>query len=259
VNLKDARVALRERGIWDVFDVALRFYVENARAYVWPTFVCVVPPAALSSLVGWAAGPEWGWIVAVALSFFAATPVTIATSRLVFEPRPHTSEILTRAIGKNLALIPLRLLQIIAVGFGTMFFLLPGVWLGVLFFATPEIAIAEDSGAIATAARAQRMVSAAFAELATMGAIVLIGRVVWIFVADIAGRTVLEDLLQVTPPAAVWETGGGPIAYTAFFAILPLEAVARFFFYLNVRTKTEGWDIQARFLAIAQRSEEVAS
>jgi hypothetical protein len=259
MNLKDARVALRERGIWDVFDVALRFYVENARAYVWPTLACVVPGAVISSLVGWAAGPEWGWVVAIGLSFFAATPVTIATSRLVFEPRPHTSEILTRAIGKNLALIPLRMLQILAVGFGTMFFLLPGVWLAVLFFAAPEIAIAEDSGPVATAARAQRMVGAAFAELAMMSAVVLLGRVAWIFVADVAGRTVLEDLLQVTPPAALWDTGGGPIAYTAFFAILPLEAVARFFFYLNVRTKTEGWDIQARFLAIAQRTEEAVS
>jgi hypothetical protein len=259
LNLKDARVALRERGIWDVFDVALRFYVENARAYAWPTIACVVPCAVLSSLVGWAAGPEWGWVVAVGLSFFAATPVTIATSRLVFEEKPHTSEILTRAIGKNLALIPLRILQVMAVTVGTFFFFLPGVWLAVLFFAAPEIAIAEDSGPVATAARAQRMVGAAFAELATMGAVVLLGRVAWLFVADMAGIEILEDLLQISPPAHLWESGGGPLTYTAFFLILPLEAVARFFFYLNVRTKTEGWDIQARFLAIAQRSEEAAS
>jgi hypothetical protein len=255
MNFREARVALRERGIWDVFDVALRFFVTNARAYLWPSLACVVPPAIISCFVGYAAGPEWAWTTAIALSLFAATPVTLMTSRLVFEERPSTSEILVKSIGKSLGLIPLRILQIVAVGVGTMFFVLPGAWLTVLFFITPEIAIAEDSGPMATAARAQRVVGAAFGEMASMGLVVLVLRVSWVFVADIAGRALLEDLLQITPPAPIWQTGGGIISYTAFFLILPLEAVARFFFYLNVRTKTEGWDIQARFLAIARRHE----
>jgi hypothetical protein len=259
LNLQNARVALRERGLWDVFDVALRFFVENARAYLWPSLACVVPSAVIASLVGYAAGPEWGWTIALLLSLFAATPVTVLTSRLVFEERPATSEILVKSIGKSLSLIPLRFLQIVAVSVGTIFFVIPGGWLAVLFFTTPEVAVAEDSGPVATIARAQRILGAAFGEMATMALTILVGRVAFVFVADIAGRAILEEVFQVTAPAPLWQTGGGVISYTAFFLILPLEAVARFFFYLNVRTKTEGWDIQARFLAIARRHEEAAS
>jgi hypothetical protein len=38
------------------------------------------------------------------------------------------------------------------------------------------------------------------------------------------------------------------------FAQVPYLATARFFLYLNVRTRAEGWDIQTRFAAIAARA-----
>ena len=236
--------------------MALRFYVANARAYIWPTILCVIPPAALSTFVGSQAGPEWGWFTAVTLSFFAATPVTVMTSRLVFDARPKTSEILVTSIGKNLSLLPLRIMQLVLLSIGTLFFVIPGAWVAVLFFTGPEIMIAESSGPMSTIARAQRIVGAAFGEMAVMASVVLVGRVVAVLVLDVAGRALLTDLLQVSAPQPIWESYGGVISYTAFFLVLPLEAVARFFSYLNVRTKTEGWDIQARFLEIARRSEE---
>ncbi len=258
MNVAEARVALRERSLWDVLDVALRFFVANARAYIWPSLLCVVPSAALSTLVGSAAGPEWGWFTAVGLSLFAATPVTVMTSRLVFDARPKTGEILVTSIGKSLALLPLRILQLVLVGMGIVFFVIPGAWLAVLFFTAPEIMIAESSGPIATFSRAQRIIGAAFGDMAVMSIVVLVGRLVAVIVLDVSARALLTDLLQVSAPPPVWESYGGVISYTAFFLVLPLEAVARFFSYLNVRTKTEGWDIQARFLEIARRSEEGA-
>lgn len=258
MNVAEARVALRERSLWDILDVALRFFVANARAYVWPSLLCVVPSAAISTLVGSVAGPEWGWFTAVGLSLFAATPVTVLTSRLVFDAHPKTSDILITSIGKNLALIPLRVIQLVLVAMGFAVFVIPGAWVAVLFFTAPEIMIAESSGTVSTIGRAQRIVGAAFGDMAVMGLVVLVGRLVLVLVLDVAVRALLTDLLQVSAPEPIWESYGGAISYTAFFLVLPLEAVARFFSYLNVRTKTEGWDIQARFLEIARRSEEGA-
>jgi hypothetical protein len=256
INVAEARVALRERGLWDVLDVALRFFVANARAYFWPSFFCVVPSAVISTLVGAWQGPTWGWLTAFGLSLFAATPVTVLTSRLVFDARPKMSEVLTISIGKNLALLPLRIVQLFLVALGTVFMVIPGVWLAVLFFTAPEIMVAESSGPMATISRAQRIVGAAFGDMALISMVVLAGRGVAVLVLDIAGRALLTDLLQVSAPPPIWESYGGAISYTAFFLILPLEAVARFFSYLNVRTKTEGWDIQARFLEIARRHDQ---
>lgn len=230
--------------------------MANARAYVWPSILCVVPSAALSTFVGSEAGPVWGWFTAFMLSLFAATPVTVMTSRLVFDARPKTRDILLTALGKNLALVPMRVVQLLLLSIGTLFFVIPGAWVGVLFFTAPEVMIAESSGPLATIARAQRIVGAAFGDMALMAFVVLVGRFVFVLVLDVAGRALLTDLLQITAPRPVWESYGGVISYTAFFLALPLEAVARFFSYLNVRTKTEGWDIQARFLEIARRNEQ---
>jgi hypothetical protein len=43
-----------------------------------------------------------------------------------------------------------------------------------------------------------------------------------------------------------------------FWIFVPFCACSRFFIYLNLRTKIEGWDIQARFLALTLRARGVA-
>ena len=72
---------------------------------------------------------------------------------------------------------------------------------------------------------------------------------------DVVGRAIVADLLAFDPPAAAWESGmGSAFAAAGFWAFLPYAATARLFFYLNVRTRAEGWDVQTRFSAIAGRA-----
>ena len=49
---------------------------------------------------------------------------------------------------------------------------------------------------------------------------------------------------------------GGPIALFSAWLAMPTLTVARFFVYLNLRTRREGWDIQTRFAALAARAAE---
>ena len=49
---------------------------------------------------------------------------------------------------------------------------------------------------------------------------------------------------------------GGPIALLAMWLAVPILTTGRFFVYLNLRTRREGWDIQVRFNAIAQKEKE---
>ena len=37
---------------------------------------------------------------------------------------------------------------------------------------------------------------------------------------------------------------------------VPFAATCRFLLYINARTRTEGWDVQTRFAAIAARARE---
>ena len=71
--------------------------------------------------------------------------------------------------------------------------------------------------------------------------------------ADVAGREVLDSVLEVKPPPSMFEEGGSVLALLGFWSVLPIRATARFFVYLDVRTRSEGWDIQTRFAALAAR------
>jgi len=72
----------------------------------------------------------------------------------------------------------------------------------------------------------------------------------------VGGRAFIGELLQFRPPAPAWTAGGSVLAILGFFAIIPYVTTARFFTYLNMRTRTEGWDIQTRFAAIAARGQQ---
>lgn len=65
----------------------------------------------------------------------------------------------------------------------------------------------------------------------------------------------LAELFQFQPPASMFTQGGSVLAVLGWFAIIPYAATARFFVYLNVRTRVEGWDVQTRFAALAMRAE----
>ena len=72
--------------------------------------------------------------------------------------------------------------------------------------------------------------------------------------ADVAGREVLQSIFEVKPPPSMFRVGGSWLALLGWWATLPLLASARFFVYLDIRTRTEGWDIQTRFAEIAARA-----
>ena len=73
--------------------------------------------------------------------------------------------------------------------------------------------------------------------------------------ADWAGREVLQQVLEVKPPPSMFREGWSVLALVGWWAVQPLLQTARFFVYLDIRTRTEGWDIQTRFAAIAARAE----
>jgi hypothetical protein len=65
---------------------------------------------------------------------------------------------------------------------------------------------------------------------------------------------VLEDLLEIKAPASLFVAGGSALGLLSFWAFVPFGATCRFLLYINVRTRTEGWDVQTRFAAIAAQA-----
>jgi hypothetical protein len=254
MNVLSARVTLRDRTLLDVFDLGLRFVVAHAGAYAKMSACASLPAFALSWIVAREWGWGWGWTVAIGLMTLVEAPFVALASRLVFEDDVP----LSRALGTALRALPrlalARLVQLFGVAAGAIFFLLPAVWIATLFLFVNEIILLEGASVSTAVSRGQRLGSGWFGDVLSS---MLLGWVLYalvIFLGDTGGRMILEHLLQIRLSAGD-DDAGAPLGMFAFWLAVPVLTTARFFVYLNLRTRSEGWDIQTRFAAIAARAE----
>jgi hypothetical protein len=256
MDLMRARVALRERPLLDVLDLAVRFCAANARAYAKMSLAVVVP----AFVVSWAAGQfvGWwlGWMVAVVLSCFAGAPFVALASRLVFAESVGTRQALGLAARAVPRLVVVRLLQLLALAASGLVVGLPWIWLGTIFLFVVEVAVLEQTGVGAVLGRTQRIAHAHFPNALLAMILGTLAPLAAAMLADVAGRDVLGSVLEIKPPLSMFKAGGSWLALLGWWGTLPLIQTTRFFVYLDIRTRTEGWDIQTRFAALAAREEE---
>jgi hypothetical protein len=258
MDLMRARVTLRERNLLDVFDLAIRFCIVHAGAYAKLSVFVLVPSFAVSMAAAQLGGWWMGWTVAVVVAAFATTPFVALASRLVFADAVGTREALGIAMRAVPALLIIRFLQLLALAASSLMVFLPWLWLGTILLFVAEVVVLEQASIGASFGRAQRIASAHFGSVAGTMLAMLLVPVSAAMLADVAGREVLQTVLEIRPPPSLFHEGGNWLALAGFWIVVPLMTTARFFAYLDVRTRTEGWDIQTRFAAIAARASEDA-
>jgi hypothetical protein len=249
-----ARVALRERTLLDVLDLTVRFMIAHAGAFARVAAVVLVPSWLLTCALGYVAGWGVAWAFALVLALTAEAPFTVLASRLVFEDGVRTRDVLGAALAALPRLVVARVLQVSAIAVGLVAIILPGAWAASIWIFVTEVVTLERSGPGAAFGRSRRIARSGSGD--ALVAVVLLSAlpVASALVCDVAGRAVLESFLESRAPASLFQTGGGWLSALGFWGSVPFVATARFFLYLNFRTKSEGWDIQTRFAALASRA-----
>jgi hypothetical protein len=253
-----ARVALRERSLVDVIDLTVRFCVRHLRAFALVAAVVIVPGFVLSWGVAWRFGWVAGWIAAIALAALADVPFLVLASRLLFDDAVPLRTVLREALRVFPRLAAARLIQLVAWVVGVVFGGLGWIYVGPIVLFLGEVAVLERTGLRVALRRARLLAAAHFgtAILTTLLVVVMIGG--GVMLADLAGRELLEQVLEVRAPASLWIAGGSWLGLLGGWAAVPLVATARFFVYIDCRTRSEGWDIQTRFAAMAARAKATA-
>jgi hypothetical protein len=253
VDLIHARVALRERPLPEVLDLSIRFCVAHAGAYARLSAVAIVPAFAASWAAARVGGWLLGWPVAIVLAAMVDAPFVALASRLVFADEARVRDVVRAATTVAPGLAAVRCAQGLAFALSLLLAGMPWLWLGSVLLFLPEVVVVERSTVGAAWGRAYGIAHGRLG-VATAATILLSVLVVGAtLLADVAGRELLGSLLEVRPPPPVFRDGVSALALLGFWTVLPLRATTRFFVYLDIRTRTEGWDIQTRFAALAAR------
>lgn len=258
LDLLRARVVFRDRSVSDVCDLALRFGAENRLVYAKVGAVTLLPLAGIALAFGAIAGWPLSWLAAIPLAVAAELPFTVLASRLVFEDRVRARDVVLESVRRAPAVLLGRLAMAAFSALGLALFFVPGVWLALTSIHVPEVMLLERAGLSTAYGRAQRIASVETSDSVLALAVLFALPIASVLGLDFGGRALLGEVLQFRPPASVWTAGGSALAVAALFLQAPYRATARFFVYLNVRTRAEGWDIQTRFAGIAARATEEA-
>ena len=262
MDLMRARVALRERPLLDVLDLAIRFCAAHARRLreavagrrSSPRFAVSLGGGATSAAGGSAGRRRWS------SPSFAGAPFVALASRLVFaDAVRHARGARHRAARRSRGSSASASCSSLALGASAASSLgLPWFWLGHASCSSSSRSSSSSRRGVGAHARARAAprqrplrrrgpARCSCCSWRPIGAAML---------ADVAGREILQGLLEVKPPPSMFHAGGSWLALAGWWAVAAAAGqTARFFVYLDIRTRTEGWDIQTRFAAIAARAE----
>lgn len=254
VALATSRVALRDRPFVDVLDLSFRF-MRDAFGPLAKLALCVLPLPILATIgLGLGAGWGWAWSFAAMASPLVAAPFTVLVGQFVFEQDPSVRSALSRGVRAIPKLLLVYFILGITMGGGLLFFVLPAFWIATVALFVTEAVVLERASIVSAFDRSMKLASRAPGDT-TLGRIVTLTLLlVAPMLADQIGHIALGSLFQVSGPQPLWDAGGNWLATLGFWLIVPYATVLRFLLYINVRTRTEGWDIQTAFATLALES-----
>jgi hypothetical protein len=260
MNLGASAIVLRPRPLSEILDLACRLSMSLAfPLYARLAAILFLPCLAGCLALRYAASFSWGsvWMVAISLGGILQGVYTVAVGRLLFSEELGAGQVL-RLFGKHLAsylwmLFLSRLL--LAAAALPMFLGVPFLWPRLVF--VHEASLLENARAADAIGRANRFINGrAFGVFGALVALLLAQAGITV-AAELLGQSLVDTVLQLGKPfGSLVDDGGSPFALAGFFASIPFVATARFLHYIDARTRSDGWDIQLRFLAIAAREDE---
>ncbi len=249
MNPHACRVALRPRGSFETFDLAIALVRDNPRVWIQCTALFVGVPCALAAIAAIATeGSLWVLVATTLISFALPLPFTALAARQLFDPNVQLSDVV-----RDLAERPV-LWSFIAVGDFILFLFIPIflLWvpqIGVSFL--PECLWLERAP-LRALPRAATLASAAPLPAITSLFAARLLLPIWLVAAvDMSGVAIWQTVLQAGQPPQLAEGSLAP-----WTAGIPLLAAAvagawRLLLYVDARTRSEGWDLQVSLRALA--------
>ncbi len=260
MNLGNSAVVLRPRTISEIADLAFRLcFSVGFRLYLRLAFMTLLPAFVLCLALHYFADLTWlqVWLVAILVAPFVEAIYSIAVSQLMFAPtlgpRPVFA-LMRKRFGALLWSLVIRLVGAV-ISLVTLLVLSPFVVIRLLLL--DEACLLEGLSGNRAYERSYRLVEnrgagSGFLMVLLLG-LIRLGSVI---LAELMCDGVIGDLFQFGRPLGwLFRDFGSPASLAGFFLAIPLVATVRFLYYIDARTRADGWDIQLRFHGIRIRAE----
>lgn len=260
MNLDKCRVVLRPRSTLEVLDLALRVIsAADVRLFGWLSAIFLLPCLALCIAARYVAEWEWGpvWLLALTLGGLVQGVFTVAAGRLLFAENLTVREVLAHFFSRFWSYMGALFLSRLVLALGALgaFLLFPLFWVWTKVLFVHEASLLEQSSPGDAVKRASRFVTARGSSALWLIINFLIIQTACVGIFESVGNNgLVEFLLQLGQPFGTLADGGSPFALAGFFISIPYVATARFLGYVDSRTRTDGWDIQLKFMAIGARA-----
>ena len=266
MNLLEARVALRPRSMSDVIDLAGPFCMANRRLLAPLALLTTGAGGLLAFVCRTQAGWSWYavWLALAGYLLLGSGVFTVAAGELLFrEPTDVRVFRVLAVFGRKLPKFFIaRLVQLLALTFFASIIVTLPIFAARLFFVS-EAVLLESGKAWGSLARSSRLVL--YRSFPCFGLALACACAPFLFAisADLLGNTLVDMVFEMgRPVGSLWSDGGSAYAVVGALLSLPFVASASFLAYIDLRTRKEGWDIQLRFMALAEaeaRNRRIAS
>jgi hypothetical protein len=255
MNLLEARVALRPRTMSDVLDLAGPFCLANRRVFaplaIWLTAV----GGLLAFVCRRQAGFSWAsvWLVVAGYLWLAGGLYTVAAGELLFrEPADlRLTALLGRFARRLVELVVARVVHAVALLFCASL-LVPLPIFAARWMFVVEAVLLESAMPFPAFTRSSRLALHRGVPCLGLALSCFLAPLLFALAAELLGFAVVELTLQMGRPfGALFSDGGSAYAVIGALLSAPFVASASFLGYIDLRTRKEGWDIQLRFMALA--------
>ncbi len=256
MNLGASVAVIRQRTVGEVLDLAFRFLVTFVRTYGALSAAVLIPGIAATLALHYLTDASWQlvWLLGVTIAYFFEAPFAVLTSRLLFGENPGVLGTLRLYRGRAGAHVGATL---VSAFYTTLMIGIPAIAAWYAF--VDEAVLLENASPVAAQARSRRIAAEGSGSAFLIMLASLVARVGAAFLFDVLGNALLDDILQLGRPFGdLVRDGGSALAVVGLFAATPFVAVARFLAYINIRTRSDAWDVQVKFMDLASRDAAVA-
>ena len=262
MNLSSAAIVFRPRSISELFDLACRFATGKAFVPLFKLSLWLLLPGWLL-MCGLRLGFGWPWEAVWPLSVVWALgvqgPFTVCIGQLIFSGNAGAAPSIREALSRFWPTLATSLFFWVCLAFvGWTVLLIPVVYARFLFLNEVVLLEGQDTGNALK--RTGSISKFHMGQLMGFSLALIVCRLAAVGVVESLGQALVGSVLQLGAPLGnLYTEGGSAFALLGLFVSTPFIALARFLQYVDLRTRSEGWDIQVRFMSLTEAQRKGAA